>query len=168
MSYFESHFISSLYNSVSDFLGNPTLYKIKDSDNEYSFYGVQVYSENAKEKLFIICKTMRKTSKEIKLKELPWYSIQTRKINDRSEYDTLKKIHLQKNFLSTLKDIEIHNVNTDKNKNVANYSVKNNDRIKISLLNSEDYYIPNKTNLQYLLNLFDTIILIEKKKMISF
>jgi hypothetical protein len=168
MSYFESHFISSLYNSVSDFLGNPTLHKIKDSDDEYSFYGVQVYSENAKEKLFIICKTMKKPLKEIKLKELPWYSIQTRKINDRSEYDTLKKIHLQKNFLSTLKDIEIHNVNTNKNKNVTNYSVKNNDRIKISLLNSEDYYIPDKTNLQYLLNLFDTIILIEKKKMISF
>ncbi len=158
--FFDSQ-IHSLYKYMVDFLGDPVLYKIKD-DTEHSFFGVQVFSDNFKEKQFLICKTMKKETSEIKLSKLPWFSLQTRKISDRSEFDDLKKIHLNKNFDSNLKHVQIEKVRSEKN--VVHYQIPNQNRVKISLLHADEYYNHDKTNLQYLINLFDCIIVIERKK----
>lgn len=160
MVFFDSQ-INLLYNYIVDFLGNPTFYKIKD-DDLYSFYGVQVFSDNIKEKLFLICKSIRKEYPELKLKDIPWYSFQTRKLTDTSEYDNLPKIHLKKNFMSDLKNVILFK--TQVKNNIVEYKIPTNDRIIVSLLHSDEYYNPEQTNLQYLLNLFDCIIYIEKKQ----
>lgn len=159
--FFDSQ-IHCLYKYLADFLGDPVLYKIKD-DTKHSFFGVQVFSDNFKEKQFVICKTiMKKDTSEIQLSKLAWLSLQTRKISDRSEFDDLKKIHLNKNFDSNLKHVHIEKVNAEKN--IVHYKIPNQNRVKISLLNADEYYNHDKTNLQYLINLFDCIIVIERKK----
>ena len=162
MVFFDSQ-IHSLYNFIHDFLGNPILYKIKDLDGQ-SLFGIKIVSENPKEKMFIICKSSYQVNESsVELKNLGWTTLQTRKITDRSEYDNLPEIVLQRNFTSKLKEIEILKFDST-NDNIVEYRIPRNDRVKISLLHSEEYYVPEKTNLQYLINLFDCIVFIEKKK----
>jgi len=149
--------IKQLQFFITSFLNNPKLYKLKDIDDEFSLFGVQIESSSKKEKLFIICKCKKRSEKELHLQNIPWVTFQTRTISDNTPYDELPKIPLFPNFHSSLKSIAARELATNFN-NIIDYDIGSDSNIHISLLNAEKKTDTEITNLQELVNTFDCII----------
>jgi hypothetical protein len=157
--------IHQLQTYISDFLGNPLLHKLKDKDGEFSIYGVQVQSNELKEKLFLICKTKYRETKSEFLSTLPWLSIQTRTVLDKTEYDTLPITILNKNFNSLLQHVKTMKVEKEYRQDISmiDYTILNLTNVHVTIFYPQKKYCPDETNMEYLLNLFDTVVSIQKK-----
>ena len=87
--YLENQYI---YNLISDYYENPTLYKIKDEENNsVSIYGAQLTSFLLNERYYIICMSSYRPEPQLKLNDIVWSSFQVRTLEDE-KYSDLPKI----------------------------------------------------------------------------
>ena len=145
-----------IYNLISDYYENPTLYKIKDEENNsVSIYGAQLTSFLLNERYYIMCMSNYRQELELKLNDIAWNSFQVRTLED-DKYSQLPKIKYRikkENKYST--PIKI----ISRNKNLSTYKVDNLP-LKISLLHKKglEYEYSNEGTIQSALETHETIL----------
>lgn len=101
------------YSIITDYYNNPNLHQIK-KDNIYTYYCSQLLSQTF-EKKFIVFKIKNKNNNSIKLKELPWETMQIRILSEVSPYDSLPKHNSSYLNRNIFKDIICEKVANSKN-----------------------------------------------------
>lgn len=157
----QAHNVTKLVEYISDFLGNPIMYKLKDEDDS-SLYGIQIISENMNEKKFIICKCKKRLENRLYMKDIPWFVFQTRTILEKKcEYDSVPKQYLTIQYDTPLKEVNLSMLETTSQ--VQRYGIDKCPCVDISLFHPSEHYFDKNPSLQTIIDSFDCILYINKE-----
>lgn len=158
----QSYNLSKLVDNICIYFGNPYMYKIKDEKN-LSWYGIQIISDSIHEKKFVICKCEQRSEERIPLKNIPWFVLQTRTIEDiKSEYDTIPKYFWEKNHDSILNHLKVEKLHEEKE--LLQYGLEKCPCVNLSIIQPKSFYISNDSiSVQKILDSFQSIIYINKE-----